>query len=523
MEARARPAAETVIRARPAAAHAWAGRIEATAPADGRGQPGRMGAVRELYRLRADAQLASQSDGSIVLRQTRFEVEIAKPSAGRRAMLLRLAEQWIDDGEVGRVIASIEGERRIMQGQVLLRRLVAHSWLLRRLQDGDRPLIDIIPLALGVGGLPLTVRHAPQTGYRLSRFTTVSADGSGLTARTPLATVAVAFADSRLAGVLVPAAAAGCTGTEVAALAGLDQQTAAAVLDELLTARILVSPAEYEAELSQPPKAVWAADELSLHDRARSGRHALPIGGTFRFRDQFPSEPLQRARPDREGALAAAAGHALPVPDLDLISQTDPSLTEVITRRRSIRSHDDARPITAGQLAEFLYRVQHTSQVRELDDGQEVGNRPYASGGQLCELEVYPLISECAGMAAGLYRYDSVAHQLVLLAPPHPAAQRMLAQARAAAIMQAPPQVLLVITARVQRLLWKYEGMGYALVLKNAGVLTGLMYLVATAMDLAPCALGSGDSAAFALLSGLDPLVEPSVADFALGSRTAQP
>ena len=56
--------------------------------------------------------------------------------------------------------------------------------------------------------------------------------------------------------------------------------------------------------------------------------------------------------------------------------------------------------------------------------------------------------------------------------------------------------------------------------LKNAGVLTGLMYLVAAAMDLAPCALGSGDSAAFALLSGIDPLVEPYIADFALGSKS---
>ena len=68
-------------------------------------------------------------------------------------------------------------------------------------------------------------------------------------------------------------------------------------------------------------------------------------------------------------------------------------------------------------------------------------------------------------------------------------------------------------------MLWKYEGMGYELALKNSGVLTGLMYLVATAMGLAPCALGSGDSAAFALLSGIDPLVEPYIADFAIGSK----
>jgi SagB-type dehydrogenase family enzyme len=67
--------------------------------------------------------------------------------------------------------------------------------------------------------------------------------------------------------------------------------------------------------------------------------------------------------------------------------------------------------------------------------------------------------------------------------------------------------------------MWKYEGLSYSMVLKNSGLLTGLMYLVATAMGLAPCALGAGDSAGFAALSGLDPLVEPSVADFVLGSR----
>jgi len=61
--------------------------------------------------------------------------------------------------------------------------------------------------------------------------------------------------------------------------------------------------------------------------------------------------------------------------------------------------------------------------------------------------------------------------------------------------------------------------MAYALVLKDVGVLLQTFYLVATAMGLAPCALGGGDSDLFARASGLDWLVEGAVGEFVLGSR----
>jgi SagB-type dehydrogenase family enzyme len=474
-------------------------------------------AFREMYQLRPDASLVSRDDGSIVLQQHHFEGRIAAPTAGRRAMLLRLAGQWADEAELSRVIAAAEGEHGLMRGQLLLRRLELHSWLSRRLQVGERPLLDVIPVALGSGSAPRRTRPVADVRYELSRFAALSAD-AGLVAQAPFSPVAIAIRDPRVAGILVPAAASGCTVSELARLAGVDLQAAAAVLDALLTARILVSAAERRAESCEPPKAVWSSHELALHHRARSGWHALPTGGTFRFQGMFPSEPLGRESAEPSGPSAV---YDLPVPDLEKISQSEPSLTDVVTSRHSLRQYDDARPITIGQLAEFLYRVQHTSTLRDTDDGQGVGRRPYPAGGQLCELEVYPLVSRCSGLDEGLYRYDSVAHRLIRLAPAHGAARRMLGHACDTAMLTAPPQVLLVITARVQRMLWKYEGIGYELALKNSGVLTELMYLVATAMGLAPCALGSGDSAAFALLSGIDPLVEPYIADFALGSRAA--
>jgi hypothetical protein len=48
------------------------------------------------------------------------------------------------------------------------------------------------------------------------------------------------------------------------------------------------------------------------------------------------------------------------------------------------------------------------------------------------------------------------------------------------------------------------------------------MYLAATAMNLAPCALGCGDSDLFARAAGTDYYVETSVGEFLLGSGVSQ-
>ena len=59
--------------------------------------------------------------------------------------------------------------------------------------------------------------------------------------------------------------------------------------------------------------------------------------------------------------------------------------------------------------------------------------------------------------------------------------------------------------------------MACATVLKNAGALYQQI-LVATAMNLAACGLGNGDSDAFAEAAGLDYYAETSVGEFILAS-----
>jgi oxazoline/thiazoline dehydrogenase len=97
-----------------------------------------------------------------------------------------------------------------------------------------------------------------------------------------------------------------------------------------------------------------------------------------------------------------------------------------------------------------------------------------------------------------------------------PRQKRLLADACASSGLDTPPDVLITLAARFQRIAWKYQSMAYATILKNTGALYQQMYLVATAMNLAPCGLGGGDSDLFAEAAGLDYYAETSVGEFML-------
>jgi SagB-type dehydrogenase family enzyme len=91
--------------------------------------------------------------------------------------------------------------------------------------------------------------------------------------------------------------------------------------------------------------------------------------------------------------------------------------------------------------------------------------------------------------------------------------------ADSAAIAEDTLQVLLILAARFPRLAWKYESIAYALTLKHVGVVYQTMYLAATALGLAPCALGGGDADLFSRAAGTDYWAETSVGEFLLGSQ----
>jgi SagB-type dehydrogenase family enzyme len=116
--------------------------------------------------------------------------------------------------------------------------------------------------------------------------------------------------------------------------------------------------------------------------------------------------------------------------------------------------------------------------------------------------------------------YDPAGHRLVQIAGCTPEVESLLDDAASSAgIDPRSIQVLIVLASRFQRIAWKYESIAYALTLKHVGVLYQTMYLAATAMGLAPCAVGCGDSDQFARAAGTEYHVESSVGEFLLGSR----
>ncbi len=421
--------------------------------------------MTELLRLRRDATLA---DGALVEGHVRMPLGTLAPGVQAAVDLLA------GDGVTEDALDDAAGESGLLPLQMLLRRLETRGWIEREV-----PGATLVPI--GHEFAPVLVTPPDVV---LSRFAYIRDDGGELVVETPRASVRVVLHSPDVA-------------EKVFTLPKGDPVTAL-----LVRAGIAVAPEdEQRRELAQ-----WAFADLVFHARSRVGRNVGGYGGTFRLEGRF--EPLPGVRPAYEPATPLLAPE----------SGGGPPLWDVVEERTSIRVHDDEHPISLEQLGAFLHRVARVRGVWN-DGHEDVVSRPYPAGGSLHELELYPLVTRCDGLAPGLYHYDGSAHALGLVSEPSPATTLLVEYARRTGVMESPPQVAILVAARFGRMMWKYESMAYAAVLKHVGVLYQTMYLVATAMGLAPCALGGGNSDAFAAAAGTSYYDESTVGEFLLGSR----
>jgi len=473
-------------------------------------------------RLVGHVTLEARSDGNIVARFDGHSVGLGQFSAGvaEHAQSLR----------TGLPLASLASGRRAVDKEValLVRRLALRGLLEYRLarprsrgdkrkdQGADQVVIE--PQVPGYWPQP------PQLGAAdvlvLSRFAYLRRRGNDMVLESPRSGAAFRICDPDVAAALAALSAP----QPLSRLRRQDGFPGVELLALLLDCKILLkldAPGDsgLRPDEGDDSLVLWDFHDLLFHARSTEGRHANPMGGVYPYAGVMPPPPAVRPRWPGEAIDLRKLSAAPPLP----------AAATLLRDRHSTRSFDDQRPITLAELARFLdgaARVQSTWKS-PLDFGGgdggpvvEYAARPYPSGGGSYGLELYLAVGRCEGLARGFYHYDAGGHALVPIGARAQELDALLAGAAFAMDAPAAPQVLITIAARFGRTAWKYSSLAYALILKDAGVLTQTLYLMATDMGLGGCAIGTANVDLFAKMTGIEFHVEGPVGQFALGRGT---
>ncbi len=464
--------------------------------------------------LSEHVSIASTGRDGLRLESGFGKLEMRGFGSAHREALCRLAYPGCPLGELVAIIESqgtAADRARLFRdlGKLLRRRL-----LQIHVVDVEHQILTLAPMSELFEFGPATV---PEGRFTLSRFAYLHSQSNLLLLESPRSAARIVLRDPR-ASVLIHKLVEPVSMESLAT--DLPVETLQPLVCLLNSAHLLtiVNDDDQRAEDQQAGLKFWEFHDLLFHTRSRMGRHDQVVGAAYHWAGVVDSSPAVKQ-------IVAADAIELDRPDMSQLRQFDAPFADVVEQRRSIREYGP-QPITAAQLGEFLFRVARIKEVFEVDGDTPVGpirmefsSRPFPSAGGLYELEIYPLIADCTGINRGLYHYDPQGHRLLPLAGSEQYCDPLLQRAATAAGIDVKQiQVLLILSARFPRMMWKYASMAYAAILKNVGVVYQTMYLTATAMNLAPCGLGSGDSDIFSQALGSDYYQETSVGEMLLGS-----
>ena len=457
-------------------------------------------------RLRGHISLEAHASGEIVASFDGYSVGLGTFSTGAadRAQELR----------IGLPLSSFASNSRKIDKQMgrLVQRLARRGLLEYRL-GRSRDSEDLVVIEPQV---PDYWPQARQLGYAdalvLSRFAYMRRRGAEMVLESPRAGALFRICDPKIATAIAMLS----TPQQIKQLRRRDGFPGVELLALLLDCQILFKVAAGESRLrlteGDHSLVVWDFHDLLFHARSTEGRHANPLGGVYPYVGVIAPPPA--VRPSWPGKKI----------DLGKFSTAHPktisSVAKLLRERHSTRSFDDQRPITLAELSQFLdgsARVlSRSNSTLEPDDGGHTV-RPYPSAGAAYELELYLAVHSCDGLARGFYHYDAGDHVLAPISVSANDLEALLAGAECAMGAPAAPQILITIAARFGRMSWKYSSIAYALILKDVGVLTQTLHLVASDMELGGCAIGIANIDLFARMTGLEFHVEGPVGQFAIG------
>jgi len=463
-------------------------------------------------RLNERVALEAQASGNIAACFDGYRVELGHFSAAavKRALALR----------AGLPITSFTPARSAVDKEIaLLARRLAHGGLLEYRLAPLRSGKDMIVIEPQMADYwPQVAKLNAADTVALSRFAYLRRRGNDMVLESPRSTALFRICDPKIAATIAMLS----TPHKVGKLRREQGSAAFTLLGLLFDCNILFKVdarsdglrlAEGDSNL-----VVWDFHDLLFHTHATEGRQANPTGGRYPFIGLIPPPPAVRA---------AWSGDAIDLQAFTAGSEETLSpLAALLRERHSTRDFDDAQPITIAELATFLDRTARVqwkwTSPLDFGDGSvgpdiDYTRRPYPSAGSAYELELYLLIANCSGLARGIYHYDADRHALVPIEARVQEIEAQLVSAQFAMDAPAPPQIVITIAARFDRIAWKYSGIAYSLILKDVGVLLQTLYLTATELGLGGCAIGTTNIDLFAKMTGQEFHHEGAVGQFALG------
>ncbi|MBD2012816.1 SagB family peptide dehydrogenase [Microcoleus sp. FACHB-53] len=436
---------------------------------------------------------------------------INQPSPGLLAVIQTLAAEGATQAELSDLVLQIDGVSQLPQFYYYLQKLIQLGALCHSIVFEGLPLAKLVPLSLD-GKLEFK-EAAVNKKYVLSRFAYCRKENQQLVLESPLSHAQIILFDWKGAALISELAKPQLADEICTKISGISEEVSQLFFSLLLSTKMLFEVKEngkIQEEESEPLRQ-WEFHNLLFHSRTRTGRHSNPIGRTYPFLEQIKPLPAVKPKVSKDTI-------DLYKPDISNLENSDYPLTLILEKRKSIRSYSDNEPITDKQLGEFLYRSARIKEILKTES-QEMSSRLYVNGGGTYEFELYVIANTCQNLPSGFYHYCPQDHQLCKISGRNQYVVALLEDAWLANRDRSIPQILIIISARFQRIAWTYESIAHATLLKNVGALFQTMYLVATAMNLAPCALGNGNSDLFAAAAGTDYYAETSVGEFILGTK----
>jgi SagB-type dehydrogenase family enzyme len=279
-------------------------------------------------------------------------------------------------------------------------------------------------------------------------------------------------------------------------------------VDQLRRLGVVVDGDDAPSERAAAAWARWTTAALAFHHATTDAPFVRPDDGDSALGPPLadePPPPLFKAYPRAPRVYLPRA-----------LAPIDAGYRDVLFGRRTGRRFAD-QPLALPVLAALLHHAFAPLHFVDAGGAGVATMRAHASGGGRHEQECYVGVRAADGVPPGLYHYDALGHALEQLRPgfdPARAADLCCGQ-----WWVADAAVVIWVTARFERLMWKYRHpRAYRVLHMNLGSLMQSFSTTATALGLAPfvtAALRDRDTDRYL---GVDGVTESVMAVLAAGT-----